>query len=81
MGRTIRTYRQRLNELRRKFVKISQGLVPHLPVERPWVAAHRLSAPGSTFPWPDTAMVVTMSMLLEFTKDIGDIERLLNHED
>ncbi len=81
MGRTVRTYRQRLNELRRKFTKISKDLVPHLPIERPWIAAHRLSAPGSTFPWPDTAMVATMSMLLEFTKDIGDIERVVANGD
>jgi len=80
VGRTIRTYRQRLNEVRRRFIRISSKLFPHLPIERPWIAAHHLSASGSTFPWPDTAMIATMSMILEFMKAITELERLVEIE-
>ncbi|MHA2172460.1 MAG: hypothetical protein ACXAB7_21525, partial [Candidatus Kariarchaeaceae archaeon] len=42
-----------------------------------WVAAHKLSAPSSTFPWPDTHAVASFCMLLEALVRVNQIESKL----
>ncbi|OLS25768.1 MAG: hypothetical protein HeimC2_17030 [Candidatus Heimdallarchaeota archaeon LC_2] len=45
-----------------------------------WVAAHKLSAPASTFPWPDTHAVASFCMLLEALVKINRLEKKINSQ-
>jgi hypothetical protein len=49
-------------------------------VERTWVATHRLSAPASNFPWPDTHAVAFFCMILDLLADIQKLEEDLAME-
>ncbi len=72
MGRTLKTYRMRLNQLREKYSRLLSNSEPL------WAAAHRLSAPASTFPWPDTSTVATYSILIDIFANIIRLERGLD---
>lgn len=70
MGRTLKTYRMRLNQIRDKYSRLLTE------TESIWVAAHRLSAPASTFPWPDTSAVAVYSVLVDIFSNLIRLEEL-----
>lgn len=78
MGRTQRTYRQRLLEIRDRMLKQSDGKLQREKYKQLWVAAHKLSAPSSTFPWPETNAVATFCMILDAIVRVNKLEMQLN---
>lgn len=78
MGRTQRTYRTRLQEIRDRMLKLVKNNKFEQKYKKLWVSAHNLSAPASTFPWPETHAVATFCMLLEALKQLHEIEELIN---
>ncbi len=72
MGRTLRTYRMRLNQIREKYGRLFPDS------ETMWTAAHRLSAPASAFPWPDTAIALHYSILIDIFANIIKLEEALD---
>ena len=78
MGRTQRTYRQRLLEIRDRMLKQSDGKLQREEYKQLWVSAHKLSAPSSTFPWPDTNAVATFCMILDAMVRLNELEIQLN---
>lgn len=76
MGRTLATYRIRLNTVQDRLSKILKRMGEYN--EQLWVATHRLSAPASNFPWPDTHAVASWCMVLELIKELLSLEREVN---
>ncbi|MHA2097430.1 MAG: hypothetical protein ACW99A_01980 [Candidatus Kariarchaeaceae archaeon] len=77
MGRTQKTYRIRLLEIRERMLRKYGRGIRREDYKELWVAAHKLSAPSSTFPWPDTHAVASFCMLLEALVRVNQIESKL----
>ena len=78
MGRTQKTYRIRLLEIRERLMRKYGSGIRREDYKNLWVAAHKLSAPSSTFPWPDTHAVASFCMLLEILVHINKLEKLVS---
>ena len=74
MGRTQKTYRMRMLEIRDRLLRKYGRGVRREDYKELWVAAHKLSAPASTFPWPDTHAVASFCMILEAFVKINQLE-------
>lgn len=77
MGRTQKTYRMRLLEIRERLLRRYGQGIKREDYKELWIAAHKLSAPASTFPWPDTHAVASFCMLLEALVRVNQLEEKL----
>jgi hypothetical protein len=69
----------RLQEIRDRMLRMSDDKQFNQVYKQIWVSAHTLSAPASTFPWPDTYAVASYCMLLELLKDTYELETQINN--
>ncbi len=78
MGRTLRTYRTRLNVQQGRISKRLRDLgVKKSIVDRMFALAHRHSAPASNMPSANTDAVILLSVLLGADCDLQAIENKL----
>ena len=81
MGRTLHTYRMRLQSIRDQMNRI---LKPHLDKDtfanyhRIWEGVHHYAAPASAYPWPDTQAIITYCMILELMGQVEILEKKLD---
>ncbi len=80
MGRTLQTFRIRLITYREKYTRLLQKMLPTSQIELGWIGAHRLSAPASTLPWPDTESVVLYTIFVQLYREILLAEKRLKNE-
>ena len=81
MGRTLHTYRMRLQVIRDQMNRV---LKPHLNDEsfsnyhKIWENIHQYAAPASTYPWPDTKAILTYCIILELMGKVEKLEKMLD---
>lgn len=83
MGRTQRTYRMRMLDIRDRMVRNVRSPTLREKYRKLWVSAHNLSAEASTFPWPNTHGVATFCMVLEAWNRAKSLEtkvEMLKHQ-
>ncbi len=70
----------RLQEIRDRMLRLVKDNRFKDKYKEIWVISHNLSAPASTFPWPDTQAVATFCMLLEAMRKLIELEELILSE-
>ena len=77
MGRTLTTYRMRIQEIRNRMMKFAGNQSMKIKYMDLWTHVHNLSAPASSLPWPDSHAVATFCMVLEAMKTVEMLEKEL----
>ncbi len=70
----------RLQEIRDRMLRLVKDNRLKDKYKEMWVISHNLSAPASTFPWPDTHAVATFCMLLEAMRKLIELEESILSE-